>query len=114
MWDFMVYYPLPWESPPHQQMILLPPKSLFTKSLASSSAFPELYSYFILVLFYKCSMFSFNTASPYPKRIQTVCKPGSVRSGKTAGRPFLYGARCRAPLATNPGGGPKTHLGAHG
>jgi hypothetical protein len=43
---------------------------------------------------------------------QPACKPGSVWPRRLAGaatwRPFILGARCRAPHATYPDGGPET------
>src|SRR5690349_17850998 len=41
---------------------------------------------------------------------QTACKPGSVHASKGDGWPFLWDARCRAPRATDPGGGAETPL----
>ncbi len=42
--------------------------------------------------------------------IQTVCKPGSVRTLAGAGRPFIWDGCCHPPLATNPGGKPEIAL----
>ena len=54
------------------------------------------------------------------RRRQTACKPGSVRAAAgpkaygDARRPFIWDARCRAPLATYPDGGPETCLPREG
>jgi hypothetical protein len=39
------------------------------------------------------------------RKIQTVCKPGSVHAANGAGRPFLWDGPCGPPRATNPGDG---------
>ena len=43
---------------------------------------------------------------------QPACKPGSVWRVTPPRRPFIWDARCRAPRATNPGGGPGNGPGA--
>ncbi len=40
------------------------------------------------------------------RRYQPACKPGSVWRVSPPRRPFIWGAGCPAPRATNPGGGP--------
>ncbi len=49
-----------------------------------------------------------------PRFDQPACKPGSVWKVALPRRPFIWDARCRAPRATNPGGGPGNGLGATG
>ena len=50
----------------------------------------------------------------YREDCQTACKPGSVPSRRKPGRgwPFIWGARCRAPRATDPSGGAKARPAA--
>ena len=43
---------------------------------------------------------------------QMACKPGSVLGPKPDGWPFLWGAHCCAPHATDPDGDAKAHLPA--
>ncbi len=52
---------------------------------------------------------TFPLASPLQTigKSQPACKPGSVRVAPR--RPFIWGAHCWTPLATNPGGNEETH-----